>query len=61
MRAVTSVFIQIHKSVILEMTLEVTIPKPVTGMILIAWYMHLLTFKFHSSSTTQVEEQQQHS
>ena len=45
MRVITSVLIQIHKFIILEMTLEVTIPKPVTGMISIAWYMHLLTFK----------------
>ena len=45
MRVIMSVLIQLHKFVILEMTLEVTIPKPVTGKILIAWYMHLLTFK----------------
>ena len=36
MRVVTSVLIQLHKSVILEMTLYVTIPKPMTGTILIA-------------------------
>ena len=45
MRVITSVLIQLHKFIISEITLEVTVPKPMTGMILIAWYMHLLTFK----------------
>ena len=45
MRVIKSALIQLHKFVILEMTLEVTVPKPVTGTILIAQYMHLLTFK----------------
>ena len=46
-RVVTSVLIQFHKSVTLEMTLnlEVTIPESVTGTIQIAWYMHHSTFK----------------
>ena len=57
MRVIMSVLIQLHKSVILEMTLEVTVPKPMTGTILIAWYMHLLTLKisqlqYHQSGRT---------
>ena len=46
-RVVKSVLIQPHKSVALEMTLnlEVIVPKSVTGTILIAWYMHHSTFK----------------
>ena len=42
---ITSVLIQLHKSIILQMTQHITVPKPVTGTILIAWYMHLLNFK----------------
>ena len=57
MRVITSVLIQFHKFVILEMTLEVTIPNSMIGMILIAQYMHLLTFKisqlqYHPSGRT---------
>ena len=57
MRVVTSVLIQLHKSIILQMTLDVTIPKAMTGTILITQYMHLLTFKipqfqYHLSGRT---------
>ena len=46
-KVITSVLIQHHKSITLEMTLNpgVTVPMPVIGMILIARYMHPLTFK----------------
>ena len=46
-RVITSILIQLHKSVTLEMTLnlEVTVPESVTGTIQIAWYMHHSTFK----------------
>ena len=57
MRVITSVLIQLHKSVILQMTLDDTAPETMTGMILIAQYVHLLTFKisqlqYHQSGRT---------
>ena len=58
-RVVTSVLILLHKSIALEMTLnlEVTVPEPVTGMIQIAWYIIMQPSKYKCSSATQVEAQ----